>query len=522
MRSRAEHGRTRRSRRLAILLASLVGGFLLLEFAVRRALFGGGEASGFTADLRKSYNYADPLAGDDYWKLFLRVEKLQPDLPERLYHPVLGWVNGDIDARTLAHAHAGDVGARRPVLLFGDSYAQCMNGPRRCFQGLVEASELQDQYCLLNYGVRGYGLDQTYLLLERTIDEWADRRPIVVIGFQVDEAVDRVVLSLRGWPKPRLHVVEGALVPETVPVLTAAEFLAQSPIGIQSYAWRYFVHGSGFLPERVRTWYRADPALDREKQALGRSIVEAIQEGLERRGIPYFFLLFHGEHFLSGVRRPDWREDLLVSVMQERRIPYVSASHALRDHARWYRHGVDRFFGRTGDARDHYLPLTNTVAFEALRAGLEQRFEPWGAPTIPDELGRGTVSSEADVWLDVDPDFESRERPRSDPQDQDRLCLRARGDQPMVVGYVLDGRCRRLSGLARQLADPTCAASAKKVILTIEADGATIFETELRAGSAPIPFEVDLTGRRELEVRVRSAEAGAECALVGLTKLRSL
>ena len=71
------------------------------------------------------------------------------------------------------------------------------------------------------------------------------------------------------------------------------------------------------------------------------------------------------------------------------------------------------------------------------------------------------------------------------------------------------------------MSDRDCATSANRIRLTFEVDGSRIFETELHSEQAAVPFQIEFAGGRELSLRVQSLEEGAECGLVGLTRLRS-
>ena len=70
---------------------------------------------------------------DDYWKLLTLFKDPEHRLPPPRFDPVLGWrwpEPGRIDGS----------GERRPVLLFGDSFAACIGDGEDCWQGLLARS----------------------------------------------------------------------------------------------------------------------------------------------------------------------------------------------------------------------------------------------------------------------------------------------------------------------------------------------------------------------------------------------
>jgi len=373
----AEGTRPRRGRRilLACVIAFLAG-LAGVELVFRWMLFNGHGAEGPGAKLRHAAYYADPASDDDFWKLFYRLDGLQPPVPDEAYHPELGWVSADIDSKTLRHVAAGQLRGRRPVLLYGDSFARCMGKRADCFEVLLALTEWNDRCFLLNHGVQGYGLDQVHLLVERTVDAYLAEKPVVVIGIQVDDALDRTILAMRGWPKPRFTLRDDELVPEFSPVPRMDDYLRDHPVTFPSYVWRYLQFGTRRVPRSWRDWLRGEDRIRERKRTISRHLLAAIHEGLERRGVEHFFLLFYGEDFVDGSRPPDWREALLLDWFRENAVPYTSARRAiLEDAARSGRKVADYYDHVDEHARGHLLPAGNRAALQALIAGLEGRFE---------------------------------------------------------------------------------------------------------------------------------------------------
>lgn len=97
----------------------------------------------------------------------------------------------------LRHQDAGNIGRRRPVLLFGDSFAAGV-GDAESFQNILNHDEaFSRDYYLLNYGVSGYGVDQIYLMLQHTLPLY--QRTIVIFSLMTFD-LDRSILTFREAP----------------------------------------------------------------------------------------------------------------------------------------------------------------------------------------------------------------------------------------------------------------------------------------------------------------------------------
>lgn len=281
----------RRKRWSTRLFAVLIGAALALgggELLVRHLVFGDSAfARRFGKPLRDQAVFGLGFHHDDYWKLQVLltpgVELVPPGAD-----PHLGWV-GSIEPGTYAHRDEATIGERRPILLFGDSNAECLTGPELCFQGLLERSDLADRYALLNYGVGGYGLDQIWLLMQRVLPRFEGRDPIVIASLMVDDDLERSMLTFRGWPKPRLLLDEHGELVHPGPVDTdTLRFLHENPPEIPSY-----------LLSLVRATVRGPEARQQrsaeelaELEALNRAILDAMEAELTARELYHFFFLF--------------------------------------------------------------------------------------------------------------------------------------------------------------------------------------------------------------------------------------
>src|ERR1043166_40152 len=134
---------------------------LLAEYLFRKAVLGDKPAF---ARWREPGLYADANSEDDFW--ILRTRFGQNPFSKSEPRNELGW-GYVFNDKTYVHNNAAQTGKRRPVLLFGDSFAQCVD-TTVCFDEQLNAdSSFTKNYFMLNYGTGGYGTDQITALMER-------------------------------------------------------------------------------------------------------------------------------------------------------------------------------------------------------------------------------------------------------------------------------------------------------------------------------------------------------------------
>ena len=512
----------RAARLLRATLAALIGLAAVLvglELGLRFLLFSDSAlARRLGAPLRKAEWYADPGNEDAYWQLqFLFAD------PKRRYdHPnnpddECGWT-GQIDPRTWMPRDPVDLRGRRPVLLYGDSFAACNTPQGHCFQDLLESSPLADRYCLVNYGVGGYGIDQEYLLLRRSIDLWKDRDPIVVVSFLVDDDFPRNLLSFRNWPKPRFRVEGGRLVSEPVTELDATASIAARGISIRSYLLRFLLFRSGALPARWQARMRA--SLDRRDEAIavGRRLLEAMHEELEARKLTHFFLVFHGFEGLQPRPGSKWAEDLVAETAARLGVPRIETRPFLIAAADGAPELAQRrFIGGTERTAGHYNEIGNVVAFEALRQGIEGRSGSVDVSRVEGLLHRFPFDDPSRTeWMSIlgcaavptgsDPTSVVRfsktpYRPFDLAARKDYLLLEPGSSGRAGVRLALLQRDRRLLGRAITVAKKGDAkVEDGSLSISILLDGREIRHSDVPAWPNGIDLDVDLTGSRVLEI----------------------
>ncbi|MGA2937813.1 MAG: hypothetical protein ABSF52_12015 [Syntrophobacteraceae bacterium] len=264
--------------------------------------------------------YADAESDDNYWKLrvFFGASPAKRD------DPLLGYVKPDITPADYYHREAQDVGGRKPVLLYGDSFAQGVAPPRDRFEGILNArTGFNGNYHLLNYGVIGYGLDQIYLLYSKSVGHYAD--PVVIFSL-LDGDIDRCVLSMREGQKPYFLLNEGRLELNGLPIESDQNrFFSQRPPDIGCYlcnlAW------FAVLPNRLDPNYPAAPRTSQKKRIAQAILLEAAND-LRRRNLRYVFLVFEGMH-RTWQRPLNWRISFLSDLFCRHGIPHIWARRAI-------------------------------------------------------------------------------------------------------------------------------------------------------------------------------------------------
>ena len=236
---------------ILILFVSVFIALFVGELAFRAVIFSGSE---IFKNLRNPENYASSNNESDYWKLSYEFggEYKPPKNP----HPLLGWI-GNFDRETLMHNDAGKLNNRRPVILYGDSYAQCV-AEALCFEDFLnnDSAFLKEHY-FLNYGVGGYGVDQISLLYKNTIDKF--EKPFVVFSL-MNYDIDRSILSVRTGQKPYFEIENDSLVLRGTPInQNPEEFFEENPIKIKSLLFRKFLYSKlNFLPDWFTSYYKEE------------------------------------------------------------------------------------------------------------------------------------------------------------------------------------------------------------------------------------------------------------------------
>jgi hypothetical protein len=347
---------------LGFVLFTVLGALVLAEAALRALLFL--PLGGLGKPFRRPDLYGGYFSDDDYWKLYYRFESEFP--PPDQPHPLLGWV-GDFDRQTYLHRQTPELRERRPVLLYGDSFAACTTP--RCFEDYFnEDPEFSSRCFLMNYGVGGYGIDQTYLLFEESVARY--RNPLVIWSL-LTEDIDRTVLSVRVGQKPFFDLAGGRLVLQGTPIDSdPARFFREHPPEIPSYFWRAMQRTFGDRVPRLRSAHARESVAKRDRKiALTEAILGEVARDLRARELDdAVFLVFVpnwiGESYI--LQEHDWRLEAILGALEKEGFPVVVTRDLVRaDIARTGAVPTD-YFGSDAHPNDRY----NTLIAAALREHL--------------------------------------------------------------------------------------------------------------------------------------------------------
>jgi hypothetical protein len=307
---------------IILVLASLLIFLILAEVIFRRMLFGTGERFEFLRKpeyYAKTYGDLDKIFTDEYWELYYKFGG--ENKPPKKTHPILGWIF-DLDYETLIHPDAFHLNNRRPVLLYGDSFAHC-SPESICFEKILNNDpEFAKNYYLLNYGMGGYCVGQISLLLENSKRNY--RNPIIIYGF-MNKDVERSILSVRIGQKPCFDVVNDSLIIKGLPIEPdPAEFFRKNPYHITSYLYRKFLNSRlNIFHENKKEVNRY---IDHIKQVNEKIISNTIRD-LRNDKDEFFVMVFNALYNDEG----DWRNAFIRDVLEKEGVQYI-----------WSRDLVDR------------------------------------------------------------------------------------------------------------------------------------------------------------------------------------
>jgi hypothetical protein len=493
---------------LLVLIVSTPVAILLAEFGLRTVLFSANPSlRSLGSRVRSEQFYCDIRSDDDFWKL--RYLFLAPGVEEPFYpyHPELGWVGMGIDVETLDHRDEKKVGERRPVLLFGDSFAHCVTDVGTCWQDLLERSELSEEYRLLNYGVRGYGFDQSVLLMERVLPRFEGQKPVVVMSVLVDDDLDRSALGLRDWPKPRFSLSAngglelGGVVPKGV-----GGYVKEHPLRFHSYLWRYLLWNTSLLPSGIRAALRGERERDAATRELNRRLVERAVRHLELRGVEYFFLLFHSMASAPSPERA-WQEPFMLEELQNLGAPILWTRPLLSAAALASDCGPGCYYIPTGADSDHLNAAGNRVAFEAIERGLA------GFHDDPAALRAACVDHLDLRGAETRIRFDRAGFGTDARKTEDRLLMRLGFSGKGSATYLLGGRADRFTARLSLLRIPGRGEGPIRALLEIGGDDRELLSQPIEEG-VELEVDVDLSGFDKLHVVASNSQTSLPVVVV--------
>lgn len=362
-------------RRLLASLAGLVIALVVAEIGLRLVLFSDSSSVARLAHrLRQPAAYSDVYRESLFWKLQYVWTRPEDRLPFPHNSPITGWTGWRIDPQTLVPVEEAQVGERRPVLLYGDSFAECVTAPAQAYQGQLERTPEGRTHALVNFGTAGFGTDQTLLMLEHTVERFATRHPLVIFSIFLDEDPERALLEFRGAPKPHFELEDGALVLHPAGEVETQAWIDAHPPRTWSYLWRLLCCRTKLLP---RSWMALPGRLasDAEVRALTRAFLVRAHERLQALGIEHCVLGFHGYLLFDDPQHQQWREDFVRDTCRELGVHFLSSKpYLLAAVDGDQRRLRESLFVTSGPLAGHYNARGNRAVLEAILQALHRQW----------------------------------------------------------------------------------------------------------------------------------------------------
>jgi hypothetical protein len=355
----------------ATLLASLLAG----ELSLRALLFSDHETlARWGEPLRNPYRFSSYNTPEN-WKLrvlFQRDRRAKRNAQRKHpnYDPVLGQ-RRKVIGLDYAHEAEARIAGRRPILLFGDSFGQCVAAIESCWGDLLEETEWGRDHVLINYSVGGYGLDQITLLLENALPRFLDQNSIVILSLLVDDDIDRCYLPMRTFAKPYYTLDEdGEATFHPAPDVSPVDYIRANPPEIRSYLWRYVLFSLPGFSRDTRLAWTGHGDQREVKERLAEHLFDRCATLFEETGVDFFFLLFYGP---QGAREEvvDWRDELVRTYLAKPGLPYVPSDRYLLEAVEREGAALPDYFFPDGAAKGHYNDRGNRVVFQGILDGLD-------------------------------------------------------------------------------------------------------------------------------------------------------
>ena len=165
----------------------------------------------------------------------------------------------------------------------------------------------------LNYGVGGYGLDQVYLLFERTHRQFDPAQSIFLIGVTDDELL-RTLLRVRQCAKPYFTVNNSTATLQTghIDVTDPQRYFTRYRPKFRLFALNLLVHEIKPLNRALMR------PRERARDARLKKIVSMLVEKFAQSGAQLRFVIFS-----------DWRNNLIKSELARQNIPTIAVDEFL-------------------------------------------------------------------------------------------------------------------------------------------------------------------------------------------------
>lgn len=347
----------------SVFLVSLLICLLLGEFAFRWALFSDNK---LFADLRNPSDYGEWNSDYTSWYLLTQWDLNHYMLKEAT--PLLGWASPRFNGKTFEHTEEKNIGKRRPILLYGDSFSACIDSTE-CFEEILnkDSSFTRDAW-LVNYGAGGYGVDQIQLLMSTTVDRF--QKPFVVFAFLTFD-LDRSSLPFRDSTKPYYSIENDSLVLHTDHLkLAPADYLKNNPPQVTSYMWRKLVFNEklNLKFDFIKNFrHNRDLGFAAKKIALNKLILDKAVAKLKATDCDYVFMIFSSYADYITPQKDNWRENFIKDYTEKNKIPVIWTKDIMKNHLKNSDDVGDFFIPTDGHPTTYFNGLISARLVEHIR-----------------------------------------------------------------------------------------------------------------------------------------------------------
>jgi hypothetical protein len=293
------------------------------EFLIRKMIFSQCNIFKFLKDPKL---YADQEWDENYWKLaqMWGITKSPP------YDSLLGW-QYELIPKTFLHHDSEHLKGKRPVLLFGDSFANCIDSTK-CFEEYLNNDTVfaKNDY-LINYGTGGYGVDQIYSLMMHSYKLY--KNPLVIFSFLTFD-LDRSGLRIREGMKPiySLDANETLKFNSSSLISDPAEYVKQNPPEINSYLWKIFLYSKiNFIPVKIKRLLRGEMKKRILLKKLNKKLIHESIKELRENNIDFIFLVFEGYGDFKISEEKNWRIKFIKRILKEENVTPIMAKDLLKN-----------------------------------------------------------------------------------------------------------------------------------------------------------------------------------------------
>jgi len=310
---------------LLFLLVTLIC-FIVFEALLRYSLFGD---SSWASVFRSPLLLVDSLDDNGRrfrlrWKLE-ELEKHPEMLTQSSFDSLLGWVlprktkDNPLQIITDVPYETETIVNEPAVLFFGDSFVEGRTDFPHRIPNLLD-STIKDAV-VLNFGVSGYGVDQTYLRMKRVLPLFHDVK-LVIFGILYGN-INRCSMRVRELPKPYFEFKGDSLVLKGIPIPSDRSlwyelyppdfnriYTVQLIQGL--FRWittRYWVYSRFFFLHPTERDTRKN-----ERKKLYRGLIELTLREANSQGVNVLFVLFpHRYHII----KTGWYETYSYAMFSE-------------------------------------------------------------------------------------------------------------------------------------------------------------------------------------------------------------